>query len=106
MHLCARTKHGINIKFARSAHDCRPGVVAACLIALLSLATQTAIAQSYPTRPVRLIVPYPAGGPADILARVLGQKLTAKWGQQVVVDNRAGANTIIGMELTARLSTT
>ena len=73
-----------------------------CLCIGLAFGTVETTAQTYPSRPVRFIVPYPAGGPADILARVIGQKLTANWGQQVVVDNRAGANTIIGMELTAR----
>jgi len=72
------------------------------IIAGLAFASGDAAAQTYPTRSVRFIVPYPAGGPADILARMIGQKLTAKWGQQVIVDNRGGANTIIGMELVAR----
>ncbi len=73
-----------------------------CLCIGLAFGTVTAPAQTFPTRAVRFIVPYPAGGPADILARVFAQKLTPKWGQQVVVDNRAGANTIIGMEIAAR----
>ena len=56
----------------------------------------------YPARPVRLIVPYPPGGGNDTLARLFGQKLTESWGQQVVVDNRPGAGTIIGTQLAAR----
>ncbi|MGZ5095103.1 MAG: Bug family tripartite tricarboxylate transporter substrate binding protein [Burkholderiales bacterium] len=59
-------------------------------------------AQSYPTRPVRLIVPYPPGGGNDTLARLFAQKLTETWGQQIVVDNRPGAGTIIGTQLAAR----
>ena len=59
-------------------------------------------AQSYPARPVRIIVPVAAGGPTDILARTLGQKLTEAWSQQVVVDNRAGGGSNIGFELAAR----
>jgi tripartite-type tricarboxylate transporter receptor subunit TctC len=60
-----------------------------------------ACAQAFPLRPVRLVVTYPAGGPADIAARALAQKLAESWGQQVVVDNRAGAGGIIGTELVA-----
>jgi tripartite-type tricarboxylate transporter receptor subunit TctC len=59
-------------------------------------------AQAYPNRPVRLIVPYPPGGGNDTLARLFGQKLTESWGQQIVVDNRPGAGTIIGAQLAAR----
>ena len=58
-------------------------------------------AQAFPLRPVRMVVTYPAGGPADIAARALAQKLAESWGQQVVVDNRAGAGGIIGTELVA-----
>jgi len=56
----------------------------------------------YPTRPVRLIVPYPPGGGNDTLARLFGQKLTERWNQQVVIDNRPGAGTTIGAQLAAR----
>ena len=59
-------------------------------------------AQTYPVRPIRLIVPYPAGGPTDFVGRVVGQKLSSIVGQQVVVDNRPGAGTVIGSELVAR----
>jgi tripartite-type tricarboxylate transporter receptor subunit TctC len=59
-------------------------------------------AQDYPTKPVRFIVSYPPGGPADILARSLALKLTAELGQQVIIDNRAGANGNIGAEAAAR----
>ncbi len=59
-------------------------------------------AQSYPARPVRLIVPYAAGGPVDSMARLLVPRLIDAFGQQVVIDNRGGANSIVGSELTAR----
>ena len=73
-----------------------------CGVALLIVAGQSAIAQSYPSRPIRLVVPYPAGGPTDFVGRTVGQKLSQFLGQQVVVDNRPGAGTIIGSELVAR----
>ena len=56
----------------------------------------------YPNKPIRFIVPYVAGGAADIFTRTVGQKLTEAWGQTVVVDNRAGANGGIGTELAAK----
>jgi tripartite-type tricarboxylate transporter receptor subunit TctC len=58
-------------------------------------AQNAADAQSYPSRPIRLIVPFPAGGPTDILSRVLAQRLSEDWGQGVVVENRPGGNTTI-----------
>lgn len=59
-------------------------------------------AQTYPSKPIRIVVPYTAGGPADLLVRALGQKLTEIWGQQVVVENRPGANEIIAAEAVAK----
>ena len=58
----------------------------------------------FPNRPVRFVVPYVAGGAGDIFARTIGQKLGAAFGQQVVVDNRPGANGIIGTDLVAKSS--
>jgi tripartite-type tricarboxylate transporter receptor subunit TctC len=63
---------------------------------------QPVSAQSYPVRPIRLIVPYSAGGPTDFVGRTVAQKLSQYLGQQVVVDNRPGAGTVIGSELVAR----
>src|SRR5512146_2319133 len=65
-------------------------------------AVSSAMAQAFPSRPVRLIAPFPAGGGVDIVARQLAQKLTEQWGQQVVVDNRPGATGIIGTDIAAR----
>jgi tripartite-type tricarboxylate transporter receptor subunit TctC len=53
---------------------------------------------NYPTKPIRLIVPFPPGGSTTIVARTIGQKLGERWGQQIVIDNRGGGNTIIGSE--------
>jgi tripartite-type tricarboxylate transporter receptor subunit TctC len=60
------------------------------------LAPHPAAALDYPTHPVRVIVPFTAGGAPDVLMRLLGQKLSEKWGQGVVIENRAGGNTLIG----------
>ena len=66
---------------------------------LMSVWPTMVLAQAtYPSKPIRLIVPFPPGGSTTIVARLIGQKLTDSWGQQVVVDNRGGGNTIIGSE--------
>lgn len=62
----------------------------------------SAVSQSYPTGPIRLVVPFPAGGPADIVSRIIGQKLQEVVAQQVVMDNRAGAGGIVGTDLVAK----
>ena len=69
------------------------------LLASFALLLPAAVlAQTYPTKPIRLIVPFPPGGSTTIMARLIGQKLTESWGQQIVVDNRGGGNTIIGSD--------
>src|ERR1700758_3810653 len=68
---------------------------------LLALGTASVHAQDYPSRPIRILVPYAPGGIADIAARLVGGKLSETWGQQVVVENRPGGNAFIAMEATA-----
>jgi tripartite-type tricarboxylate transporter receptor subunit TctC len=72
------------------------------VLALVSLAAPIASAQTYPSKPIRLIVPYPPGGPNDIFGRLIAQKLSEAYGQQVIIDNRSGASGIIAAELVAR----
>jgi len=72
------------------------------LFLLAVLANSQAFAQTYPSRPVRLIVTYPPGGSSDLMARVFGQKLSEVWGQQVIVESKPGAAGSIGMEYSAR----
>jgi tripartite-type tricarboxylate transporter receptor subunit TctC len=74
--------------------------------AMLTIWADAAIAQDpsagFPNRPIRMIVPFPAGGPSDIIARLIGQKMSEDWGQPVVIENRPGANTIIGAQAAAK----
>lgn len=82
---------------ARSTH--RPSLALLCAI---GLAAGSAAAQQYPVRPIRLLVPSTPGGSVDTLARTIGPKLSERWGQQVVVENRAGAGGAIAAETTAK----
>jgi tripartite-type tricarboxylate transporter receptor subunit TctC len=73
--------------------------VAACVLAgvlVAAMASLAAAQDTFPTRPVKIVVPYPAGGTADAMARALGHELTGIWKQQVVVDNRPGGGTVVG----------
>ena len=72
------------------------------LVTVLALALTEASAQSYPTKPIRLVVPFPPGGSLDVVARAIGQKLSEAWGQPVVIDNRPGAGGNIGADLVAK----
>src|SRR5688572_4309482 len=82
---------------------CTPRFIAAALVGTVAvLASAAAAAQAFPARPVRLIAPYGAGGSYDLIARIVAQKLGEQLGQQVIVDNRAGASGRIGMELAVK----
>ena len=72
-----------------------------CMVGL-SLFSAAALAQPYPNKPIRLIVPFPAGGSVDMVARLIGKKLSESMGQPVLVDNRAGASGNIGMDFVAK----
>ena len=76
-------------------------LAALCVVILAPLSTRV-LAQSYPWKPIRIVVPFAAGGGTDIVSRVVAQKLTVALGQPVIVDNRPGAGGIIGTELVAR----
>jgi len=67
-------------------------------LGLVSAMLPSVQAQGYPNKPIRLIVPFPPGGGNDVIGRIIAQKLTERFGQQVVVDNRAGANGIVGLQ--------
>ena len=73
--------------------------ISSLLFLIIEVSAQTA---SFPNKPVKLIVPWPPGGVADFVGRTLGEKLSSKWGQPVVVENRAGAGTNIGSEFVAK----
>ena len=73
----------------------------ASLAAAVPAAAQDA-AKDYPNRAIHIVVPFPAGGPADVASRLLGQKMSEDWGQPVIVDNRPGGNTVIGAQQVAK----
>ena len=78
-------------------------VLRVALLAALAAVPLLSLAQgAYPNRTVRIVVPYPPGGSVDPVARLLADKLAVLWGQQVIVDNRPGASTIIGTDAVAK----
>ena len=82
--------------------------LALALASLSSLAIDSAAAQvstdaaAFPNRSIKIVVPFPAGGPSDVLARMIGQKMSEDWGQPVVIENRVGANTVLGAQQVAK----
>jgi tripartite-type tricarboxylate transporter receptor subunit TctC len=80
----------------------KPKAIVPALLAALLTCVPTANAADYPDRPIRIIVPFTPGGSTDILARMIGQKLTEAWSQQVIADNRPGANGVVAAEITAK----
>ena len=84
----------------RAARFLIAAIVAASIAGPATAEEQSAA--GFPNRPIRLIVPFPAGGPSDIVARLIGQKMSEGWGQPVVIENRPGANTIIGAQAAAK----
>src|SRR4051812_2930714 len=84
----------------REAREVRRGRCAAFALALA--ATGAACAENFPDRPIRIVVPWPAGGPPDAVARLLGQRVGETFKQQVVIENRPGANSIIGTDIVAK----
>ncbi len=79
-----------------------PAPVAVLVLALCAIFPAAAYAAAYPTKPIRLIVPFPPGGGNDVIARVVGKQLSERWNQQVVIDNRGGANGMVGLSLLAQ----
>jgi tripartite-type tricarboxylate transporter receptor subunit TctC len=80
-------------------------LAAALVLALILVASTRGAAaqeQGFPSRALKIVVPFPAGGPSDVLARLIGQKLTDAWNQPVVIENRPGANTVIGAQIVAK----
>jgi tripartite-type tricarboxylate transporter receptor subunit TctC len=71
------------------------------VLSSLAASITSAAAQAYPSRPIRMIVPFPPAGPIDTMARLLGQQLSARFGQQVVIDNRPGAGSLLGTKAAA-----
>jgi len=88
-------------RLARLARPCLRALLAVAALALLA-ATGGARAQEYPKAPVKIIVPFPPGGPTDTVARLLGQKLQELWGQPVLIDYKPGAGTVIGVDFVAK----
>src|SRR5580700_322819 len=80
---------------ARAHRTAAATLIAFAIGAVAPACAQDLEAVNYPNRPIHIIVPFPAGGPTDILSRIVGQEMTASWGQPVVIENRPGADSTI-----------
>src|SRR3954471_2227389 len=80
----------------------RRGWLTGLAVVLALIAAPPLQAQDYPNRPIKIIVPFPAGGTADVMPRIIGDWLSRKWGQAVVIENRTGAGGSIGAETVAK----
>src|SRR6476469_8733715 len=80
------------------AHAVLPAIATVLSLAMFGASA----AERFPVKPVRIVVPFPAGGSTDLIARQLGQRLAESWGQPVLIDNRSGAGGVVGSEMVAR----
>src|SRR5256714_1091961 len=101
MKLAERHGHGFNIAPGR-VHMLRRAFAGLWSFFIAALIATWGFAQPYPAKPIRLVIPWPAGGPTDILGRVFAERLARVLGQPLVVDNRGGASGAIGAEVVAR----
>src|SRR6202163_2700840 len=79
-------------------------LIAVATLGMLTLCPAAAQdeAKDFPNRSIKIVVPFPAGGPSDVLARMIGQKMGEDWGQPVLIENRVGANTVLGAQQVAK----
>ncbi len=87
------------MKVVQNRRECLASIVSG--LSMIA-AVNPALAQAFPAKPVRLVLPYPPGGPVDVVARTLAERLSSLWGQPVIIDTRIGGNEIIGAEYVAR----
>lgn len=96
------TSRAISRPLAKQDKEVRKEMRATLLLLAVLLASASAFAQQWPTRPVRIIVPFPPGQAADIISRTVAERLSTTFGQQFIVDNRPGAGSVVGSELGAK----
>jgi tripartite-type tricarboxylate transporter receptor subunit TctC len=82
--------------------DLRSIMLPVALLSAVAPAAGEERADTFPSRSIKVVVPFPAGGPSDVLARMIGQRMTEDWGQPVVIENRVGANTVLGAQQVAK----
>ena len=97
--IIATLHHSLGAKPGASLRTMAVAMSAAATLAVGSLPAQ---AQTYPNKPVKIVLPYGAGGPADVMVRALAQSLSESWGQPVIVDNKPGANEIVAADIVAK----